>query len=107
VPTPEDAGVVVKRDFPESAAASAPHPVATTPATAIGPPPGLPGAPPARSSKDMPEPIAVYGYRTGPDAPAPVSRDMPVPDSEPEPVLQGWSTEDPSTKKNRGLAYVR
>jgi len=30
-----------------------------------------------------------------------------VPDSEPEPVLQGWSTEDPSTKKNRGLAYVR
>jgi len=107
VPTPEDAGVVVKRDFPESAAASAPHPVATTPATAIGPPPGLPGAPPARSSKDMPEPIAVYGYRTGPDAPAPVSRDMPVPDSEPEPVLQGWSTEDPATKKSRGLAYVR
>jgi hypothetical protein len=54
--------------------------------------------------------MTVYGYHTVPEpatTPQPGSRDVPASAGEPEPVLEGWSTEDPSTKKSRGLAYVR
>jgi hypothetical protein len=104
VPTPEDAGVTVTRDFPESAGAAAPHPVATTTTSLPGSPPVLPGPPPARTSKGVPKPIAVYGYLAEPDTTTksvPASRDVPALTGEPEPVLQGWSTEDPSAKKSR------
>jgi hypothetical protein len=113
VPTPEDAGVTVKRDFPLSAAAAAPAPAPAATAMPIGPPPDVPGAPPARTGRGVPEPMTVGGYGVGVPAGAAKggsaagAKDVPDVTGEEEPAIAGWSTEDPTAKKGRALAYSR
>jgi hypothetical protein len=113
VPTPEDAGVTVKRDFPLSAAAAAPAPAPAATAMPIGPPPDVPGAPPARTGRGVPEPMTVGGYGVGVPAGAAKggsaagAKDVPDVSGEEEPAIAGWSTEDPTAKKGRALAYSR
>jgi hypothetical protein len=114
VPTPEDPGVTVTRNFPESAGAGAPpHMGAGTPT------PSTLGAPPPRPSK-APVPagnMPIYGYKTVPDgieakstSSTSAPKEVPGKDdakSLSQPIIEGWTTEDPSIKKNRGIYYAR
>jgi len=126
VPTPEDPGVTVTRDFPESAAAGAPaHPVTPPPAhdgpgapppTRTGTPTGSPavstgvGVPPPRPSRAPDgDGLQAYGYRAGPGdggntggSGTTTTRDTSVivePAAQPE--ILGWTTDLPA-EKSRG-----
>lgn len=116
VPTPEDPGVVVAREFPESAQVSG-QPVGAPPAHAgtapppagtgapVGAPPasGGVGAPPPRTGKGADGGLQLQGYRASPGDGArsgslATRREMPAtvePVSPPE--ITGWTTVDPAT----------
>jgi hypothetical protein len=108
VPTPEDAGVTVTRDFPLATTAPSPSPTAPGPGpTPIGQPPALPGAPPARTSRGVPQPLTVSGYGAQPAGPS--SRDF-APNGashEEEPLIAGWSSNDPGLKNGKSYAHSR
>jgi hypothetical protein len=107
-PTPEDAGVTVTRDFPLATTAPSPSPTAPGPGpTPIGQPPALPGAPPARTSRGVPQPLTVSGYGAQPAGPS--SRDF-APNGashEEEPLIAGWSSNDPGLKNGKSYAHSR
>jgi len=122
VPTQEDEGVTVSRTYPT--------PTGTGTGTGVGAPPPTPSPgtpipaplpagppPPSRGSKGSRQDggTRVYGYKTvpevvgatkesrgdGPKDGAPSSRGV---EAEPQPVIEGWTTEDPSKKKRRGMS---
>lgn len=112
VPTPEDEGVTVMREFP-MAATPAPTPVPSPGAPASGAPgmppvKGVPATVPAGqagsagTTPGMPPPrtrapaggTEAYGYRVGPGA---ASRSGPPVDA--GGTVQGWSTRDPAPVK--------
>jgi hypothetical protein len=116
VPTPEDPGVTVTRDFPESAVVSTPaHAGPGTPPAVPGTPPatgGVGAPPPVRTGKDAASGMQVYGYKTMPEGVGVKSADgasttkgMSGTDGAEEasqPFIQGWSTEDPASRKSKG-----
>jgi hypothetical protein len=110
VPTPEDPGVTVTRDFPESAGTGTPtHAAPGTPPAQPGanvPPPAAGTPPPMRGGKAAPSVPAAYGYKIGPeDAGAKggsgyTPKDIPptgAVEAIPQPPVEGWTTKEPAT----------
>lgn len=108
VPTPEDPGVTVSRDFPESAGAGAPaHAGAGQPPAAAEPGGGV-GVPPPARGKATPTGVSVFGYKTSPvgdgsRGAGAATRAMPgdaTVEPAAEPAVAGWTTRDPGNARN-------